>query len=124
MLQNILLVGLGSFLGGSARYALSYYVQLRTALVFPLGTLLVNILGCFLIGLFFSYFDRQGQPAAYRLFFVSGILGGFTTFSAFSYETLQLYKQEPSLAIAYLMASLFLGIGSTFLAISIFGKGN
>ncbi len=86
--MEFLLVGLGGFLGAGLRYASGIWLSpLSEAHHFPFGTLFVNALGCFLIGLFSRLIERQGLPNA-RHFLIPGLLGGFTTFSAFGYETL------------------------------------
>jgi CrcB protein len=97
-------VGLGSALGGVARFWLSNLIAQRSGNPFPWGTLMVNVLGSFLIGLLASLVTGDTQlPPRYRPFvshfFIAGICGGFTTFSAFSWQTLRLL-QEGALAQA------------------------
>lgn len=92
-MEKYLFIGLGGFLGSIARYGLTTVVQMKSASLFPYGTLLVNIIGCFCIGLFITLFQEKvvvGQN--FRIFIVIGILGGFTTFSSFSYDTFALMK--------------------------------
>ena len=88
---------------------------------FPLGTFLVNILGCFLIGVLSTVFDKQPPVAnEIRLFFIVGILGGFTTFSSFGLETLNLLKKGSLfLAVSYLFASLLLGLFSVWMGMKL-----
>ena len=88
-MTNVLLVGIGGFLGSAARYLITGLVtQASAAARFPLGTLAVNILGCFAIGLVAGLAERADLFSAQtRLFLVTGVLGGFTTFSAFAFET-------------------------------------
>ena len=83
-----LLVALGGAVGAVLRYWVSIAVQRSLGPEFPWGTLAVNVSGCFLMGLVAAVADRQGylNPGA-RLFLVVGVLGGFTTFSAFAHET-------------------------------------
>lgn len=101
-----LTVALGSALGGAARYGLTRLVTLRVGKHFPWGTLLVNISGCFAIGLFGASALPSGDALA-QVFFTTGLLGGYTTFSSFSLETLYLARQgRPAAALAYLAASL------------------
>jgi fluoride exporter len=90
-MRVILLVALGSALGGVARYWLSGLVATRVGEVFPWGTLIVNVLGCGIIGLLAGLHDVARVPlsADARAFLMIGILGGFTTFSSFSLQTLQ-----------------------------------
>ena len=90
------LVGLGSALGGMGRLWVSTVLARRWGEAFPWGTLTVNVMGSFLIGLFISLTGSDGRWAAPRslvLFFVSGVCGGYTTFSAFSLQTFQLIRE-------------------------------
>lgn len=93
--MNLLLVILGSGLGGGLRYWLSGVIAHRFGESFPLGTLAVNVLGSFAIGIFATLTGTEGRwlvtPAA-RTFFMLGICGGFTTFSSFSLQTFALAR--------------------------------
>lgn len=110
------IVGIGSFLGGMSRYLLSSFIQERTVATFPYGTLAVNLIGCFLIGCLFGASERWGLSSEWRLFMVTGILGGFTTFSAFSFETFYLIKAgQTGIGVLYVAISVIAGIGFTFL---------
>lgn len=81
----------GGGIGASLRYALSIWVDQRLVASFPWGTLLVNFVGSFLIGLLVSGLDQRGLTSpALRLFLITGVLGAFTTFSTFSLETVRL----------------------------------
>ncbi|MFA6468029.1 MAG: fluoride efflux transporter CrcB [Bacteroidota bacterium] len=92
-MEKYLFIGLGGFLGSIARYALSNAVYRTAGESFPFGTLTVNIIGCFVIGLFMTLFqDRMAVQPNLRFFLIIGVLGGFTTFSSFSYETFALMK--------------------------------
>jgi fluoride exporter len=114
-MRLLLVIGTGSFIGGVCRYLLSTLVQAKTPSGFPYGTLLVNLLGCFLIGVLFGIFERTQVSAESRLFLVTGVLGGFTTFSAFSGETYHLIKTGHSvIAITYVLISILVGISLTF----------
>jgi CrcB protein len=90
----IALVALGSALGGVARYWMSGFIATRIGETFPWGTLVVNVVGSALIGAFAALVDaaRVGLPAEVRLFIMVGVLGGFTTFSSFSLQTLRLVQ--------------------------------
>lgn len=94
---NYLLVALGSALGGVARYWASGIIANRFGQTFPWGTLIVNISGSFVIGFFASLTSTEGRwfvgPSA-RNFFMIGICGGYTTFSSFSLQTLNLVRDE------------------------------
>lgn len=95
--MNVLLVGCGGFLGAVLRYLISCGIGKLFSGRFPLATLLINIAGCFLIGFVTAVFINNKRAA---LFFATGILGGFTTFSTFSLETLQLWQNGDTLLAA------------------------
>ncbi|MDX1903178.1 MAG: fluoride efflux transporter CrcB [Thermonemataceae bacterium] len=106
MWQNFLWVFLGGGFGSVARYSFGLLFSYLGFQKFPFATLLVNLLGSFLIGLFFGYFKEPFGKE--RLWIVTGFLGGFTTFSAFSYESFILF--EKSFFLGLLNVSLnFLG---------------
>ena len=113
---KVVLVGLGGCLGSIARYALSGWVQDRTGGTFPAGTLAVNLLGCFLIGAFAELAEARGLLSAEtRTFVVIGLLGGFTTFSAFGNETLNLMRERDfTLLLANVCAHVVLGLGAVW----------
>ena len=107
---------MGGFVGSVARYWLSGFVQDRTAGTFPAGTLAVNIAGCFLIGVLSELADARAflSPEA-RACLVVGILGGFTTFSAFGNETVNLLRDRDwVLAGSNVAAHLVLAIGAVW----------
>ena len=114
-MTRVLLVGAGGFAGSILRYALSGLVQgaARESL-FPWGTLAVNALGCLAIGILTELAEARGAfGVETRLLLVTGFLGGFTTFSAFGYETLYLLRDaERLLAAANVLASVVLGIAA------------
>lgn len=117
-MRSILLVGMGSFIGGAARFLVQLWAQGRWGLAFPWGTLSVNITGCFLIGLIFAYSLKGQVSQDWRLFLVTGICGGYTTFSAFSMETITLLRTGEWLSAGgYISASVILGLLSTFAGI-------
>jgi CrcB protein len=112
------LVALGGSLGAVLRYLLSGYAQqLSRNSSFPIGTLIVNILGCFTIGFLSELAENHGLfRADARLFTFVGILGGFTTFSAFGNETIMLLRQSENLAaIANIGAHIVLCLGAVWL---------
>lgn len=92
--MNYLMIFLGAGLGGIARFALGSSVQkLCNGWIFPLGTFSVNMIGCLLIGFLAQLSEARGiLSAPVRLFVFVGLLGGFTTFSSFGYETVQLLR--------------------------------
>lgn len=112
MIKSLLLVGLGSFFGGVGRYLISFLIATKPAPEFPWATLLVNLAGSFLIGLVYGVAQRSQWHAQTVLLVITGILGGFTTFSAFSWEVFNLLKSGAWLpGIGYVLASVALGIG-------------
>jgi CrcB protein len=102
MLQQILYVGLGGFIGSALRFLLGGLAQRLAPMGgFPVGTLAVNVLGCLAIGLLGGLADqRQALDAGQRLFLMVGVLGGFTTFSSFALETLGLLQDGAILKAA------------------------
>ncbi|MED5419995.1 MAG: fluoride efflux transporter CrcB [Pseudomonadota bacterium] len=112
-LINAALVGTGGFIGAIARYGISGLVQRSAALSsFPYGTLAVNMLGCLLIGIAVGLVDsRQVFGPDFKLFAVVGLLGGFTTWSTFGYETLTLLRDAEYLrATANVAIHVMLGL--------------
>lgn len=123
-LAQIGLIGMGGFIGSISRFYLSGLVhRIIPHLSFPLGTLAVNILGCFFIGLLYGFADtRQLFDDEVRLFLVIGVLGGFTTFSTFGYETLALLRDaEFTWAILSVLLHLIAGLGAVWIGDS-FGR--
>ncbi|MFA6505990.1 MAG: fluoride efflux transporter CrcB [Treponemataceae bacterium] len=90
---NVLSVFLGCGLGGVARWALTRYVAEQFTSIFPWGTVAVNVIGSFLIGLFFVLFNTWMAPPSVRLLATTGFLGGFTTFSTYALETVMLAEK-------------------------------
>jgi CrcB protein len=117
MLKLILAIGTGSFIGGVSRYLLSRFIQQHVWTSFPLGTLVVNLTGCFLIGLFYSISDRGGLISSeLRMFLTVGFCGGFTTFSTFANENIAMLRDGNFLYFAlYTSFSVFLGLTATYL---------
>ncbi|MGZ3681117.1 MAG: fluoride efflux transporter CrcB [Ktedonobacterales bacterium] len=87
---RVLLVALGGALGASTRYLLGMWIQTRVGPDFPWGTFVINVTGSFLIGIVLGLVNAGTLSAEARLFLAVGVLGGYTTFSSFSYETLEL----------------------------------
>lgn len=114
---KVLLVGLGGFVGSVARYWFGGVVQDHAGATFPFGTLAVNVVGCFLIGGLSELAEARGflTPEA-RAFLVIGVLGGFTTFSAFGNETLNLLRErDVALAAANVLANVALALAAVWL---------
>ena len=111
IIKNIILVGCGSFLGGTARYIISVVMK-SDSKGFPWGTLLVNLAGCLLIGLLWGHFGKNcNECSSWYLFLTVGLCGGFTTFSAFSKEALTMLQAGQICGFAtYVIVSVLAGI--------------
>ena len=116
MIKDILLVGLGGGLGSIARYACQRMTANYFSHPFPLATFAVNIIGCFLIGIFWGLsFKSFDSNQVWKLFLMTGLCGGFTTFSSFTLESIGLIKENKTgLFFLYLAASVLLGLLATF----------
>jgi CrcB protein len=113
--KPILIIGLGGGLGSICRYLVQLGISRLTTVSFPAGTFLVNITGCFIIGLLYGFSDKYATLSTeWRLFLVTGICGGYTTFSSFSYESISLFRQgNYTYFIAYTVLSVLLGLLAT-----------
>ncbi|RYY01878.1 MAG: fluoride efflux transporter CrcB [Gammaproteobacteria bacterium] len=107
-----LMIAIGGALGSVARYAAVGYLTPMLNYRFPFGTFIVNISGSFLIGVAYVVIvEKAIIPSEWRLFFITGILGGYTTFSSFSLEVLQSWQQgNPLNSMLYATSSVFLGL--------------
>jgi CrcB protein len=121
-MRSLLFVGIGGGIGSILRYAISLFVGRHVPIAFPLGTFLVNISGCFLIGVFYSLATKYtGFNPEWRLFLITGICGGYTTFSTFSYDGLILLRQGSNLYfMLYVLGSVVFGLLATFAGAAIF----
>lgn len=127
MIRTGLIVALGGGVGAFVRYAVGVSVERFHGGTFPVGTLVVNTVGCLLIGWLAGGFDERGIGSGHsvRLFLLTGILGGFTTYSAFGYETLVLLRSSPQMAALNVVLQLGLGLGAValgFYIAHVFGK--
>ena len=104
-LNRYLAVMLGGAFGSVARYSIGVFITARYPVPFPLATFLINVTGSFLIGFVMTAIPVGAHPVL-RPLFVSGVLGGYTTFSAFEWET---YSAPPVMAILYVLASVGVG---------------
>ena len=119
LMKLTLAVGLGSFIGGVFRYLLSQAIHAKFLSTFPFGTLAVNIIGCLFIGMVFELNAKGTITQEWRLFLATGILGGFTTFSAFSNETVGLLRDgQIGYASIYVVASVLIGLVCTFIGMT------
>ena len=105
-MKDVLLVGLGSFLGGSARYLVTLLIQSCTTIAFPLGTMTVNIAGCFIFGLLtgLNWTGNGMMTQSTKLLLTTGFCGGFTTFSTFMNEGTTLIKDGQFSPLAFYAA--------------------
>ena len=112
-LKNIFIIGAGGFFGATLRYMTAGFVQrIFKGTIFPIGTLSVNMLGCFIIGLLGGLADNlQFFSTEQRSFIFLGILGSFTTFSTFGFETVSLLReQETIFALMNILIHVFMGL--------------
>lgn len=119
-MKILLIIGLGSFLGGVLRYMISVSIQTRFLATFPYATLSVNIIGCLIIGILLGLSERIFLSNEVKLFLATGLLGGFTTFSAFSAETIALFRLgHMTSAFTYIAMSMCLSLLATFVGLTI-----
>jgi CrcB protein len=108
-------IALGGAAGSVSRYLLGGVVQRTSGITFPAGTLAVNVIGCFVIGMLTQHYTNTQTSPALRAALITGFCGGFTTFSAFSIETAGLINGgEHAKAAAYMTLSLGLSVIATF----------
>jgi fluoride exporter len=119
-MRIILLIGTGSFIGGVFRYLTSQLIQNKVSTTFPFGTLWVNIIGCFIIGILFGLSEKGNLDPDWRLFLVTGICGGYTTFSAFSMDSISLFRDGQFIqGFIYISGTVFFGLMATLIGIAI-----
>ncbi len=116
-MAKLFLIGVGGFIGTLLRYWLSGFVATRYGETFPLGTLVVNAIGCFVIGfLFYFFYDRSLATPSARTVVLIGLIGGFTTFSSYGLQTFTLLREgELFLALVNIVASNVLGLALVWL---------
>jgi CrcB protein len=111
--HKYLLVGAGGFAGAIARYWVGNLVTQRLGLRFPIGTFVINVSGCFLIGFFMHLLAERGVLGAHWLYaIVIGFIGAYTTFSTFEYETMRAFQDgELGIGLLYVGSSILVGFG-------------
>lgn len=119
--MGYLIVFLGGGLGAALRHGINLAAFRLVGTGFPYGTMFINVAGSLAMGLITEYFAlKSGMPQHWRLFLTTGILGGFTTFSAFSLEAALLYERgQLAGAAIYVVASVVLAIGALFAGLAI-----
>ncbi len=120
-MRAIILVGIGGGLGSILRYLTSMFVSKHFPAAFPFGTLAVNMIGCLIIGILLGCFERQQLTNPdLKFLFVTGFCGGYTTFSAFASENINLFQSGNSLiAFLYIATSVLIGLFSVWLGLSL-----
>lgn len=117
---QLLWVGLGGFLGAILRFQISLWAHRWVAGPFPIGTLVVNLMGCFLIGVLMTRVDQGAFSPETRVFLGAGFLGALTTFSTFGYETFDLLRDgQPGLAAASVLANVVVGLAAVWLGVTV-----
>ena len=119
MIRTILLVGTGGFIGSVMRYLVQIFVEKGLSSTFPLGTLIANIAGSFIIGIVFALSEKgQLMNAEWRMFLAVGFCGGFTTFSSFAYNNFTMLKEGSFGQFFWNVGgSLFLGVLAVYLGV-------
>jgi CrcB protein len=120
-----LIVFLGAGIGGAMRHGVNVAATRLLGLGFPYGTVIVNVVGSFAMGLLAGYFAyRAGVPQHIRLFLTTGILGGFTTFSTFSLDAAVLVERHSfGAAAGYMIGSVAAGVVALFFGLAVFRSG-
>ncbi len=115
-----LVVFLGAGIGGLARYALGGWVQALSGGQFPVGTLTINVTGSLLLGLAYGFLEGTAVAPEWRAFVGIGLLGGYTTFSTFSYESVHLLQDgEWGALSAYVLGSVLMSMAAAFLGLHV-----
>jgi len=119
----ILAVGTGGFIGAILRFTISGIVQKSTTILFPFGTLFVNVLGSFLIGFLFLYFQEINLSTHQKALVITGLLGALTTFSTFSLDTLLLIQENLwAKALSSIGLNVIFSIFATYLGMMLFKR--
>jgi CrcB protein len=119
-MKAILYIAIGGAFGALLRYAFGLMFKPEYHAAFPIHTFLINTIGCLLIGIVFSYTVINGHDQALQFFIITGVLGGFTTFSSYTMETVYLFQNgEPFRGFLYVFLSNTCGIGSAWFGYSL-----
>lgn len=118
--MTFLVVFVGAGLGGVARHAIGQWVQGSAGAGFPWGTLLINVTGSAALTLLYGLLESMAVPPEWRAFLGIGVLGGYTTFSTFSYETVRLIQDGAwERALLYVLGSVILSVGAAILGFGV-----
>jgi CrcB protein len=121
-MKNAIAIALGGSAGALSRYYLSKLITENTGSILPYGTMIVNLIGCLLIGFFFGLFEKAIVPVELKSFITVGFIGAFTTFSTFALESINLLREgEIKLGLLNIGLSNFLGLVFVVLGIYIAG---
>lgn len=115
-MRDLLLIFLGGGIGSACRYLVSTTINRHLCDSFAWGTMTVNLIGCLLIGFLVGLIDRSILPKEYRLILISGFLGGFTTFSSFSLESIGMFREKAiGEGVLNVGVNIMLGFGLTLI---------
>lgn len=119
MIRTLLLIALGGGIGSMLRYLTSVVVARYYTSIFPLATLITNIIGCLLIGVIVGLLEKNHmENSSFKWLLITGFCGGYTTFSAFGYENISLLQGENSgLAFLYIAGSIIAGLSAVWLGL-------
>jgi fluoride exporter len=118
--KTVLYIAVGGALGALLRYLVGIWFKPEYHAAFPIHTFLINTIGCLLIGIVFSYISTYGSNMGLQLFVITGLLGGFTTFSSFTMETVYLFQSgETFKGLFYVMLSNMVGIVAAWIGFSL-----
>lgn len=122
MIESMIIAGIGGFFGTCGRYLTGVAAKRMFSGSFPAGTFIVNIVGCFLIGIFFGLWGRHEMDAEVKALLITGFCGGFTTFSSFSHDQLKLLREGKYLTWGlYLVLTVVLGLAAVYAGMACIG---